>query len=149
MNPASVDIKDYLLTTEIDLTFATNLFIGMEPKKPNDCVTIFDTPGFGRDKFYDPTLQYHRPSIQVRVRNKSYTVGWGIINDITEILHNQRMVINGMYYSAMFCSMEPSLLDFDENERPRFVATFDLQRSTGEPVTWEHIDYKTWLDIIK
>lgn len=149
MNPASVDIKDYLLTTGIDLTFATNLFIGMEPESPDDCATIFDTPGFGRDKFYDPTQQYHRPSIQVRVRNRSYTAGWGIIHSITEIIHNQTMVINGVYYSAMFCSIEPALLDYDENNRPRFVVTFDLQRSTGEPVTWEHIDYKTWLDIIK
>ena len=128
MNPASVDIKDFLLTAGLGLSFATNLFIGQEPADPEDCVTIFDTPGFGRDKFYDGTLQYHRPSIQVRVRNISYFSGWTVINGITEVLHNQTMTINGMDYTAMFCSIEPALLDHDANGRARFVTTINLQR---------------------
>lgn len=128
MNPASVDVKDYLETQGLSLTFATNLFIGQEPASPDNCVTIFDTPGFPRDTFYDPTLRYQRPSVQVRVRNKSYTAGWAVINGITEVLHNQRMTINGMEYTAMFCSQEPAMLDYDENGRPRFVTTFNLQR---------------------
>lgn len=129
MNPASVDIKDYLITAGIDLTFATNLFIGMEPKSPDDCATIFDTPGFGRDLFYDKAIMYHRPSVQVRVRNKSYTAGWAVIQKITNALHNEVFTINGMRYTMVKCTIEPAILDYDENDRPRFVTTFDLQRT--------------------
>jgi len=150
INPASVDIKDYLLTVpDLELEFVDNLFIGREPTTPDNCVTIFDTPGFGREKFYDRGIAYYKPSIQIRVRNTNYMDGWTLINSITEILHNQAMIINGMEYTAMFCTIEPAPLGYDANSRPRFVVTFDLQRSPEEMTTWEHIAYKTWLDIIK
>ena len=45
MNSVSEDVKDMLeAESDLDLTFATNLFIGKEEKDPDNCVTIFDTP---------------------------------------------------------------------------------------------------------
>ena len=129
MNPSSVDIKDILVAAGLGLTFGTNLFVGKEPVAPEDCVTIFDTPGAGPDKFHDQSVNYNRPSIQIRVRDNSYLEGWALINNIKNELHNKGPIVqSGTTYSSIFCSLEPALLDWDQNDRARFVATFDIQR---------------------
>ena len=129
MNPSSVDIKDIIVAGGLGLAFASTLFIGKEPVSPDDCVTIFDTPGEPPDTFYSNDAVYNRPSIQIRVRNTSYLSGWAIINNIKVLLHNlAQTTVNGTLYSAVFCSSEPALLDWDANDRARFVTTFDIQR---------------------
>jgi len=129
MNPSSVDMKDKLVAGGLALVFGTNLFIGKEPTDPDNCTTIFDTPGYPPDKFHDKLVSYNRPSIQIRVRNNSYLNGWDLINDIKNLLHNSGPETwSGTIYDSIFCSQEPALLDWDENDRARFVATFDIQR---------------------
>ena len=53
MNIASRDIAQYLEaygeSSGTDLNYGVDLFIGKEPSKPINCVTIFDTPGFPPD----------------------------------------------------------------------------------------------------
>jgi len=128
MNAPSVDIKNILVAGGLGLTFATNLFIGREPDTPNDCATIFDTPGFAPMITYDGA-DYFYPSIQVRVRDTSYLDAWDLINNIKVLLHNRAQETrNGTLYSAIFCSIEPALLDWDGSNRARFVTTFNIQR---------------------
>lgn len=132
MRPPSEDIKDILeADSGLGLTFAVNLFIGQEPPEPNDCVTIFDTPG------YPPLLtltqrddpEYYRPSVQIRVRNKNYLTGWNLIDAIKVALHGRNHETwGGTSYTLIACVGEPALLDWDESNRARFVTTFDLQR---------------------
>ena len=130
MNPTSVDIKDIIESdSSLGLVFADTLFIGKEPTKPNNCATIFDTYGRPPMQTYDKSEQYYYPSIQIRVRNNDYLQGWNIINDIKVLLHNRAQARwNGTLYSAIICSQEPALLDWDENNRARFVTSFDIQR---------------------
>ena len=130
MNPASVDLKDLLeAESSLGLTFATDLFIGREPATPDDCVTIFDTPGGPPMQTFKQGEDYYYPSIQIRVRNTNYLTGWNLINDVKVLLHNRAQeVLNSTLYSAIICTQEPALLDWDENDRARFVTTFDLQR---------------------
>ena len=111
MNAPSVDIKDILeAESSLGLTFATNLFVGYEPPTPDECVTIFDTPGF-------------------RVRSNSYTDGWDLIQDITTVLHGlSQETWNATLYSVIKCSSGPAMLDWDNNNRPRFIVNFDIQR---------------------
>jgi hypothetical protein len=72
---------------------------------------------------------YFYPSIQIRVRNKVYSDGWALIDDIKELLHGKSSeTIGGTLYTAIICTGEPALLDWDDNERVRFVITFELQR---------------------
>ena len=133
MNPPSVDIKDMLeAESSLGLVFLTNLFIGREPNTPIDCVTIFDTPGS------PPMLSlnkadsdYYYPSIQIRVRKdmNSYLDGWSLINAIKELLHGSGPEIwNGTTYTLIKCTGEPFYLGRDENQRPWFIANFDIQR---------------------
>ena len=130
MNPSSQDIASMLVAeASLGLAFATNLFIGKEPESPDNCVTIFDTPGYPPDRYFDQSSHYYRPSVQIRVRNNSYLTGWNLIHSIKELLHcTEQSIWGGTIYSAIFCSQEPALLDWDSNDRARFVTTFDIQR---------------------
>jgi len=130
MNSSSVDIKEMLVEdTSLGLTFATNLFIGREPIKPNDCVTIFDTPGFAPLLTLDGGGYYY-PSIQIRIRNTDYRTGWSLAFAIMVLLHGRANEISsdGTLYTGIYCSSGPALLDWDENNRARFIVNFNIQR---------------------
>lgn len=130
MNPTSVDIADILeAESSLGLVFATNLFVGEEPAVPDNCVTIFDTPGFAPQLTFVKGENYYYPSIQLRIRNNSYVTGWQLINDIKVLLHGMgQFTVDDTHYSLIRCSIEPAFLDWDMNRRARFVATFDVQR---------------------
>ena len=129
MNSVSEDVKDMLeAESDLDLTFATNLFIGKEEKDPDDCVTIFDTPG--SPPALGLTSQgYEYPSIQIRVRNRSYTTGWNLIEGIKTALHGRAQETwNSTLYSVIYATHSPALLDWDDNGRVRFIINFNIQR---------------------
>lgn len=132
MNIPAKDIADLLAAQgSLSLTFATDLFIGREPTSPDNCVTIFDTPGMPPQLTLGAKSDagYYYPSIQIRVRNNSYADGWDLINDIKEYLHGlENVEQDGSIYDVIRCTQEPFLLDWDENDRARFVATFNINR---------------------
>ena len=130
MNSPSEDIKNFLVNAGLGLTFASNLFIGKEPATPDNCVTIFDTPGASPEVFYDKTQNLDYPAIQIRVRNKSYIAGWNLINNIKEVLHNiGNTIIGDSEYLLIQCSQEPALLEWDDSNRVKLVISFDLIRT--------------------
>jgi len=130
MNSSSEDIKDMLVAeSALGLIFGTNLFIGREPSNPVNCVTIFDTPGFPPQLTFNKEEFYEYPSIQIRVRNNHYETGWAIISDIMLSLHGRAQETwNGTLYSLIQCSGGLALLDWDENNKVRFVVNFNIQR---------------------
>lgn len=130
MNASSEDIKDMLLDeSSIDLTFATNLFIGKEPPSPDNTVTIFDTWGMTPQLTMDPgEAPYERPSVQIRVRNREYLAGWNLINNIYTLLHGRaHETRNGAVYEVI-TSTSPMHLDWDDNRRARFIINLNIQR---------------------
>ncbi len=130
MNPAAQDIKDILeAESSLALTFKDNLFVGREPGQPDNCVTIFDTPGFPNQLTYDKTEIYQYPSIQIRVRNSKYQTGWALANDIMNQLHGRAQETwNGTLYSLIRAMGEPVPLHWDENGRIIFIINFNVQR---------------------
>ena len=129
MNPSSEDIMDMLVAESLGLAFATNLFIGKEPSGPDNCVTIFDTPGFPPLLTLTQGENYFYPSIQIRVRNLDYRLGWTLIQNIRTALHARgQETWNGTLYSVIFCSSGPALLDWDDQDRVRFIINFNLRR---------------------
>jgi hypothetical protein len=131
MNSSSEDIKDMLeADSSLGLIYVDNLFIGREPAKPYNSVTIFDTPGFPPDMTLDKnSLGYERPAIQIRVRNIDYMTGWSLIESIKESLHGRAQESwNGTLYSVIACSSGPAMLDWDDNGNVRFIINFNLQR---------------------
>ena len=131
MNATSEDIKDILKAeSSLVLTFATNLFVGHEPANPDECVTIFDTPGFPTQlAFGEGDDDYFYPSVQIRVRSGTYLGGMNLAQDIANVLHGRHNEIwNGTLYTLIKCSSGPALLDWDNNGRPRFIVNFNIQR---------------------
>lgn len=127
MNNVAEDIKDILLgESSLELTFGTDLFVGREPAEPNDCVTIFDTSGQPPQLTLEEegaTLNYD--SFQIRVRNTSYRDGWDVIESIQDLLHGRaNETWNGTMYSVIFCSSGPALLEWDENDRVKFIINY-------------------------
>ncbi len=129
MNSPAEDIKDMLEAEDLDLAFGTNLFIGFEPSTPPNTVTIFDTGGYSPQLTFDKSEKYERPSIQIRVRDISYSEAWQKINEIKDALHGRaHETWNDTYYSVIICSSDIGFLDWDNSRRARFVVNFDIQR---------------------
>jgi hypothetical protein len=133
MNSTSEDIKEMLVAdSSLGLVFASNLFIGKEPATPYNSVTIFDTPGFPDELLLDGSSNgnsYQYPSVQIRVRNTNYTVGWSLIENIKASLHGRaRETWNGTLYSVIMCSSGPALLEWDDNSNVKFIVNFNIQR---------------------
>lgn len=139
MRASSIDIVEIINTATDssdnatgfdDLVFATNLFIGKEPAKPINCVTIFDTNGM--PPYLGLTdVGYEYPSIQIRVRNSSQVNGWNLIEEIKNLLHGKAQTLcdsNKTLYSVIYCTSGPALLDWDDNGNCRFVCNFNIQR---------------------
>ena len=116
----------------LSLIIGTSLFLGNEPiseTTQDDIVTVFDTPGLQPDLTMDRDEKYQRPSIQIRVRNNNYQTGWALANDIKDVLHGRaNETLGGTSYALIRATDEPALLDYDRNDRPRFVINFNLQR---------------------
>lgn len=129
MNIPSEDIRDMLeADSSLGLIYATNLFIGKEPPKPIDCVTIFDTPGYPSPLTLDNQL-YQKPSVQIRVRDSSYLDGMALAQNIMLSLHGRAgETWNGTLYTVIYCSSGPALLDWDDNNNSRFFINFEIQR---------------------
>lgn len=130
MNTPALDIKDVLKdVSSLELTFATNLFVGKEPTSPDNCVTIFDTPGGKPQLTYNKDEKYYYQSIQIRVRNNSYTEAFSLADQIEEELQGMaHETINSTYYSLIQTMGSPCLLDWDDNGRARVIINFNIQR---------------------
>ena len=128
MNAPSEDIKDMLEDeSSLGLTFNADLFIGREPSEPDTCATIFDTDDTPLLTLNDQG--YYSSSVQIRVRSKDYLTGWNLIHAIQVVLHGKAgETWNATLYTVIYCSSGPALLDWDENNRSRFIINFNLQR---------------------
>lgn len=131
MNAASVDIAAMLVADgSLDLTVGDNLYVGREPDSPDNCVTVFDTPG-GPPQLVLGTdgNDYYSPTVQVRVRNNDYRIGYNLAHDIMVSLHARgQETWNSTLYSVIKAMSDPAQLDWDQNDRARFVVNFELQR---------------------
>ena len=129
MNAVTVDIKDILEgESKLGLVFTDNLFIGQEPTSPANCVTIFDRPSSPPQLNYDRYEIYEYPSVQIRCRNVSYLEAEEQARDIYLFLHGLKIEINNTLYTLIQCTTTPTLLDWDENNRARFIINFEIQR---------------------
>jgi hypothetical protein len=131
MNAASVDIKDMLeAESSLELTYTTNLFIGVAPFDTDNCVTVVDTPsGPPHLALSQDYSQYYYDNIQVTVRNRDYLEAMDLARDIMVSLHARaHEVWSSTYYSVIFCTNGPANMGQDENDRSQVVVNFQIQR---------------------
>jgi hypothetical protein len=120
-------VEESSLALEFDDAATRNIFIGKEPPNPDNIVIIFDT--YGRPPYLGLTdVGYEYPSLQIMVRNRNYQTGWTLINDIKDLLHGRaHETWNGTLYE-LITSSTPVHLDWDDNDRARFIINVNLQR---------------------
>lgn len=133
MNAPSVDIKQMLeYFAQEDSSCVLELypiFIGKEPAEPQNTISIFETGIMAPQLTLDRNEIYEYPTIQIRVRANEYLEGWNVITNIKNILHGRaNETWNGALYTLIRCSGGPALLDYDKNQRVRFIINFYLQR---------------------
>jgi hypothetical protein len=133
MNATAVDVKQMIeyYYNESSSLYTPDLYtisIGKEPAEPINTISIFETIGTHQFTFNRCEV-YEYPTIQIRVRSTAYLEGWQMISNIKEILHGRaRETWNGTLYTLIRCSGGPALLDYDKNQRVRFIINFNLQR---------------------
>jgi len=137
MKSSEEDIKDmltsYFSESDLDSSFeglnGFTLSVGKEPDEPIEMISIFETSGGRPQLTFDRSERYEYPSVQIRVRAYNYQEGWRMSSEIKEMLHGRAQETwNDSYYSVIYCLNGPFLLDYDKNQRPRFIVNFNLQR---------------------
>jgi len=131
MNSVAVDIADILVLSSsgLSLTLATDLFIGQEPKTPNECVTIYDRPGFAPTPVAET---YDQPGFMIRVRGNrnDYAGAYEIAQDIKAYLHKMAsQSVGSTRYVQILAEGDSNFIGYDDNQRPVFTLNFLCHRT--------------------
>lgn len=129
MNPATVDVKDILESSEsgTGLTFGTDLFISFEPDSPDAVVTLYDSGGWAPDAH-----DYQKPTIMARVRGPKggYATGYATARAVVDALHERNNETwNGTRYIGIWQEGDVLFLEYDDSRRPVFSVNFRVHRT--------------------
>ncbi len=114
--------------SSLALTLGDDLYVGLEPSTPADCVCVFETPG-GPPQLTMDIEKYEYPSVQIRVRNTDWQTGWNLAEAIKTALHGRAQETwNGALYTVITVANGPFHLDWDDNHRARFIININMQR---------------------
>jgi hypothetical protein len=129
MKSVSEDVKDMLIAHDtIDLVFGQDLFIGIEPAKIAQTVTLFDTPGKGPELSLNDGKFQHE-GLQVRVKGYGYDTQYALANKVMAALHGRaNETWNGSLYLIIYATNAPALLDWEDDGRVRLIINFIIQR---------------------
>jgi len=109
-------------------TLGTDIFLGLMPDKPDNCIALFEYAGEPPD--LHSSLEY--PGLQVLVRNESYAAGRQKIEQVRSVLHGlTEAMINGRRYLLVQAKQSPESLARDENGRAVFVCNFRVMKEIG------------------
>lgn len=107
-------------------TFGETIHVSREPVIPDNVVTLYDTGG-GSPANY--SIELRQPTIQVRVRDASYTDAvakqeqiFGILNAI------QTQEIGGRTFLGVHMTTEILSIGRDDNDRHLLTANYQIQR---------------------
>jgi hypothetical protein len=117
------DIATYLAGQGIG-TVGTNLFKGMLPASPDNCVALFEYGGERPDLV---GTYVERPKLNVRVRNTSYSAGRSACGSIIEDLHTVGdTTLSGTRYLYIMALQSPIYLGRDGHERAEWSINFQV-----------------------
>lgn len=98
---------------------ANGIYVALEPSKPDECITIYDTGGLDPDT--DDQNLFNR-TIQIRIRSNDYLDTYSKLEDIRDLL------INGSIAGINDVWMQGDILYIgrDDNDRHIFTTNFRL-----------------------
>jgi len=116
------DIGNYLQVQGIG-TLGTNIFLGMIPDKPDNCIALFEYAGSPPDLHWNGEY----PGLQVRVRNKSYAAARTKIGEVMAALHGlHEQTLSGTRYLLIRARGSPEILKRDNNNRVELFVNFEI-----------------------
>ena len=116
------EIGAYLATKSIG-TVGTDIFLGLMPDQPDNCIALFEYAGSPPDLHW--AGEY--PGLQVRVRNKSYAAGRAKIEEVVKELHGaHELTLNGTRYLLIKARGSPEVLKRDNNNRVELFVNFEI-----------------------
>lgn len=127
------DLGGYVDTNSGALTLGTNLFLGILPDSPSDCVALLENGGtagmYTHGSNNLPELE--RPEIQFIVRHSSYATGRSLADTIYRTLTQiANQTINSVRYLRVEAISSPEVMDRDESRRVLFTCNFYVIRET-------------------
>ena len=116
------EISTYLQSQGIG-TLGANLFLGLMPDQPDNCIALFEYAGSPPDLHWNGEY----PGLQVRVRNKSYAAGRAKIEEVVTELHGaHELTLNGTRYLLIKARGSPEVLKRDNNNRVELFVNFEI-----------------------
>jgi hypothetical protein len=104
-------------------TPGTDMFLGLMPDQPDDCVALFEYAGSPPDLHWNGEY----PGLQVRVRNKSYAAARTKIGEVMEKLHGlHEQTLSGTRYLLIKARGSPEVLKRDNNNRVELFVNFEI-----------------------
>ncbi len=116
------EIGTYLQSQGIG-TLGANLFLGLMPDQPDNCIALFEYAGSPPDLHWNGEY----PGLQVRVRNKSYAMARAKIEQIRDLLHGLHdKKLSGTRYLLIKARGNPEILKRDANNRVELFVNFEI-----------------------
>lgn len=136
IRPVTMDIVGLLEAANVG-TFGSALgtssgwaiFVGSEPDKPDDCITLYDTAGDPPN----PKWLLDYPRFLVRVRSHDYQQGFAKAEELKDVLLGlPSQDIGTIRYDGIWVVTDTQFLQADQQGRSIFVNTW---RTIREPKT--------------
>lgn len=116
------EIGAYLATKSIG-TVGTDIFLGLMPDQPDNCVALYEYAGSPPDLHWNGEY----PGLQVRVRNKSYAAARTKIGEVMEKLHGlHEQTLSDTRYLLIKARGSPEVLKRDNNNRVELFVNFEI-----------------------
>jgi len=104
-------------------TLGTDLFLGLMPDQPDNCIALFEHAGTPPDLHWSGEY----PGLQVRVRNKSYAAARTKIGEVAKKLHGlHEQTLSGTRYLLIKARGSPEVLKRDNNNRIEVFVNFEI-----------------------
>ena len=120
------DISTYLKNQGVG-TPGTDMFLGLMPDRPDNCIALFEYAGSPPDLHWNGEY----PGLQVRVRNKSYAAARTKIGEVMEKLHGlHEQTLSGTRYLLIKARGSPEVLKRDNNNRVELFVNFEIMKES-------------------
>lgn len=117
-------------------TGSWGIYVGVEPAKPDACITLYDTGGLPPWEFgCDTAKRTTRPAFQIRIRGSNYPAMADKLQEIRELLHPLQDWASGtqIVHGAWMAS-GPISLGLDDNDRQRLTDNWEAEiQFSGNP----------------
>lgn len=128
MSSAADDIADFLEDDGVGTVAGAGqwgIYVGKEPVKPDDCITVYDTGG-NPDNADGP---FYQPTVQIRVRSTSYALGYAKASEARDkmIIPKSRQGVE-WEYTGFWLISDVAKIGTDDSDRELFTVNLRLMR---------------------